>query len=211
MLHLTTVDNNTYQLLRKIFTIEIIRDNFALAGGTSLALQIGHRQSIDLDFFSTAIFDVKELEIILTGSEKFRFKYIGNNSRMLFGLINNIKCDFINEPATLIEPFLIRDGVSYFSIPDIAAMKLHTVCGRGKKKDFFDIYALLQEYSWRKLLEWFVEKYGETQLFFLQRSILYFEDAESDPDIKSYPPFSKSWEEIKKYITATCSGYDEKG
>ena len=205
MLHLTTVDKNTYQLLQQIFNTAIIKNNFALAGGTSLALQIGHRQSIDLDFFSTGIFDVKELEIILAESDKFNFEYIGSNSRMLFGLINNIKCDFINEPATLIEPFLISGGISYFSIPDIAAMKLHTICGRGKKKDFFDIYALLQIYSWEKLLEWFLKKYNQSQLFFLQRSILYFEDAENDPDIKSYPPFIKNWKEIKSFITDTCS------
>ena len=205
MLHFITVDKNTYRLIQQIFTITIIKNNFALAGGTSLALQIGHRQSIDLDFFSTGLFDVKELEIILTESDKFNFEYIGNNSRMLFGLINNIKCDFINEPATLIKPFLITEGVSYFSIPDIAAMKLHTICGRGKKKDFFDIYALLQVYSWEKLLEWFLKKYSQSQLFFLQRSILYFEDAENDPDIRGYPPFIKSWKEIKNFITDTCS------
>ncbi|MFT3949577.1 MAG: nucleotidyl transferase AbiEii/AbiGii toxin family protein [Agriterribacter sp.] len=143
MLHLSTIDTATWLLLKEIFITEIIKNNFALAGGTSLALQIGHRKSIDLDIFSTQPFDVKELEIILTTCTNFSFKYSGNNSRMLFGHINHVKCDFIHEPAKLLEPFIVADGINYFSVKDIAAMKLHTICGRGKKKDFFDIYALL--------------------------------------------------------------------
>ena len=205
MLHLTTVDTNTYLLLQEIFKTEIIKNNFALACGTSLALQIGHRKSIDLDIFCAHQFDVKELEIILATNPNFSFDYIGNNSRMLFGNINNIKCDFVHEPATLLEPFTVVDGVNYFSVKDIAAMKMHTICGRGKKKDFFDIYALLQQYSCETLIEWFTKKYDEKQLFFLWRSILYFEDAENDPDIEGYLPFTKNWEEIKKFITNTFS------
>ncbi len=205
MLHLTTVDSNTYALLQQIFTVEIIKNDFALAGGTALALQIGHRKSIDLDIFNTQAFDVKELEIILSTAEKFKFSYTGNNSRMLFGFIDNIKCDFVNEPASLINPFIEIEGVNYFSIADIAAMKLHTICGRGKKKDFFDIYALLELYTWEQLLNWFRKKYDDSQLFFLQRSILYFEDAENDPDINGVSPFLKSWEEIKKLIVTKCS------
>jgi predicted nucleotidyltransferase component of viral defense system len=205
MLHLSTVDNAIYDLLQKIFKTAIIKNNFALAGGTSLALQIGHRKSIDLDIFCTHQFDVKELEIILSTSSDYTFNYSGNNTRMLFGNINGIKCDFVNEPAILLKPFMVTDGVNYFSTPDIAAMKLHTICGRGKKKDFFDVYALLQLYSREKLIEWFTQKYDETQLFFLWRSILYFEDAENDPDIEGYSPFTKNWDEIKKFITAAFS------
>ena len=205
MLHLTTIDSATHLLLQQIFTIEIIKNNFALAGGTSLALQIGHRRSIDLDVFCTKPFDVKELEIILTSQPDFSFEYFGSNSRMLFGNINQIKCDFVHEPAKLLEPFIVVEGVNYFSVKDIAAMKLHTICGRGKKKDFFDIYALLQLYSRETLIEWFAQKYDDQQLFFLWRSILYFEDAENDPDIEGYPPFTKSWAEIKEFITATFS------
>ncbi|MEO8822466.1 MAG: nucleotidyl transferase AbiEii/AbiGii toxin family protein [Ginsengibacter sp.] len=205
MLHLITIDSNTYSLLQEIFTIEIVKNNFALAGGTSLALQIGHRKSIDLDIFSLKPFDVKELEIILTTSTKFSFKYTGSNSRMLFGNINNIKSDFVQEPANLLEPFIVTDGVTYFSVKDIAAMKLHTICGRGKKKDFFDVYALLQLYSKETLLEWFTQKYDDNQLFFFWRSILYFDDAENDPDIEGFPPFTYNWNEIKKFITVTFS------
>lgn len=205
MLHLTTIDAGAWSLLQEIFTTEIIKNNFALAGATSLALKIGHRKSIDFDLFCPQPFDVKELEIILTSQSNFSFDFTGNNSRMLFGSINNIKCDFIHEPARLLEPFHTIEGVSFFSVKDIAAMKLHTICGRGKKKDFFDVYALLQTYSRETLIEWFTQKYDDKRLFFLWRSLLYFEDAENDPDIDGYSPFTKSWDEIKKFITASFS------
>jgi hypothetical protein len=115
MLHLTTIDAGAWSLLQEIFTTEIIKNNFALAGGTSLALKIGHRKSIDFDLFCPQPFDVKELEIILTSQSNFSFDFTGNNSRMLFGSINNIKCDFIHEPARLLEPFHTIEGVSFFS------------------------------------------------------------------------------------------------
>ena len=204
MLHLTTVNEETYGLLKKISSVEIIASTFALAGGTSLALQIGHRQSIDLDFFSPEEFNIRELEITLSGSKEFSFQFINSNSRMLFCYINNIKCDFVNEPATLINPFLNIDKAHYFSVEDIAAMKMHTICGRGKKKDFFDIYALLQLFTWKDLLNFFKKKYNEDQLYFLWRSIMYFEDADQDPDIRGLKPFDKNWEEIKAIILDKC-------
>lgn len=204
MLHLTTVDKTTYNLLQEIIKTSFIKNNFALACGTSLALQIGHRTSVDLDFFCPYEFNVKELEIILETSQVYQFQYTENNSRILFGFINQIKCDFIHDPARLLEPFKTMDGVNYYSIADIAAMKLHTVCGRGKKKDFFDVYVLLKKYSWRTLLQWFIQKYDAHQLYILSRSILYFEDAENDPDIQGHSPYNQNWIEIKKCITDTC-------
>lgn len=204
MLHLTTIENETYGLLQKLNSIELIASTFALAGGTSLALQIGHRQSIDLDFFSPTAFNVRELEITLAGDPEINFQMINSNSRMLFCYLNNIKCDFVNEPAPLINQFLNFDNVHYFSVEDIAAMKMHTICGRGKKKDFFDIYALLQLFTWKDLLNFFKKKYSEDQLYFLWRSIIYFEDADQDPDIKGLKPFDKSWSEIKKIILKKC-------
>jgi len=204
MYHLSTVSPETYSLLKRIFQIEPIRSSFALAGGTSLALQIGHRKSIDLDLFTTNNFNPKEIEIILVQQPDLKFIYAGNNSRMLFSFINNIKCDFVQEPAPLLHPFVEKDGINYFSIEDIAAMKMHTICGRGKRKDFFDIYALLQTYKWTDMLQWFANKYGENQFYFLWKSIGYFADADSDGSVKGISPYDKSWEEIKKYISEKC-------
>jgi predicted nucleotidyltransferase component of viral defense system len=204
MLHLITVEKDTYNLLQKLNTIPFIKNNFALAGGTSLSLQIGHRQSIDLDLFSTSAFDLIELENVLSNQNDLEFEFVGKNSRMFFCYINKIKCDFVHEPGVLLNPFLQIDNVFYFSVDDIAAMKMHTICGRGKRKDFFDVYALLELYSWKKLLSCYENKYGIGQMNILWRSICYFVDAESDFEIVGFKPFDKSWEEIKKIIIKKC-------
>jgi len=205
MYHLTIVEPVTYALLKEIFRIEIINKQFALAGGTSLALQIGHRRSIDLDIFSAETFNPKEIEITLAAHPHINFQPTGGNSKMLFGFANNIKCDFVQEPVKLLHPFVRHDDINYFHIQDIAAMKMHTICGRGKKKDFFDIYALLQIYSWNDMLKWFGKKYDKSQFYFLWKSISYFSDADTDPDIKGINPYNKTWHEIKEYIGIHCT------
>ncbi len=111
---------------------------------------------------------------------------------MLFAFINKIKFDFVQEPAKLLKPFINYDGVNYFSVEDIAAMKMHIICGRGKKKDFFAIYSLLQQFGWKQILEWLEQKYDSSQLYFLSRSIGYFDDADEDAPIAGFPPFTKS-------------------
>jgi len=169
-----------------------------------LALQIGHRHSIDLDIFSPSNFDTREIEIALSVVPEFNFTLVNKSKHMLFAFINQIKCDFIQEPAKLIKPFIKKDGIKYFSIEDIAAMKMHTICGRGKRKYFFDMYALIELYGWSKMLGWFEEKYDSSQLFFLWRSIAYFTDAEEDVAIDGYEPYTKNWEEIKSYILKNC-------
>ncbi|MCE7070739.1 nucleotidyl transferase AbiEii/AbiGii toxin family protein [Dyadobacter sp. CY327] len=204
MLHYSTVDFETYEILKKIFSIDLIKNRFALAGGTSLSLQLGHRHSIDLDIFSPEVFDTRDLELTLSSTPCLKFEMINRTERMLFSYINNVKCDFVNEPSTLLNPFLSEDDVNYFHFEDIAAMKMHTVCGRGKKKDFFDIYVLLENYGWQDMLKWFASKYGESQYYFLWRSIAYFEDAEDDVDIVGFTPYTKDWEEIKSFIKAKC-------
>lgn len=204
MLHLTTVEKDTYSLLQKLNTIPFIKNNFALAGGTSLSLQIGHRKSIDLDFFSTEKFDMLELETILSSNKDLSYSYASKNSRMLFCFINNVKCDFVQEPAKLLNPFVEIDSVLYFSVEDIAAMKMHTICGRGKRKDFFDIYSLLEIYDWEFLVNLFERKYSEDQLYILWQSIRYFVDADTDPIIRGFKPYNKNWEQIKKIILQKC-------
>jgi predicted nucleotidyltransferase component of viral defense system len=200
MFHLFTVENSTYKVLKNIFTLDFIANNFALAGGTSLALQIGSRVSVDLDFFAPNKFDTDELDNYL--SKELGSEYILTNmsKRMLFCYISGVKCDFVFEPAQPLEPFITFDGIRVYSVKDIAAMKLHTICGRGKKKDFFDIYSLLEIHRWGTMVEWFIEKYNSEQQFFLIRSIFYFEDANNDPEIISFDPYISDWQKIKQII-----------
>jgi hypothetical protein len=136
MFHLSTVDHSTFRLLQAVSKTDFIKNHFALAGGTSLALQIGHRRSIDLDFFSPNEFSTYELEIILAGSAIWKYEPASRSERMLFCFLDKIKCDFVNEPFPLIEPYHEEQGIMLYSLKDIAAMKLHTICGRVRRKTF---------------------------------------------------------------------------
>ena len=204
MLHHSTVDPSTFFLLQEIFKQPFIDKQFALAEGTSLALQIGHRKSIDLDLFSPHVFVPTDVERILAGHSTWQYEPMSRLERMLFCTINKVKCDFVYEPFPLIQPFIEREGVKLYSVADIAAMKLHIVCGRGKKKDFFDIFVLLHSYEWKQMLEWFKQKYGDSQFFFLWKSITYFTDADEDVDIRGISPYNVSWNQIKETIIEKC-------
>lgn len=204
MLHLSTIETDTFNLLKELFTLDEIRNQFALAGGTSLALQIGHRKSIDLDFFSPQAFSIRDIEIALASEFHTNYTLVNATKRMLFCYVNSIKCDFVTEPAKLISSFAETEKIRLFSIADIAAMKMHTICGRGKKKDFIDVYVLTKLYGWNQLLQWFEQKYGTDQFYFLWRSISYFTDADEDADIDLLPPYNTSWDKIKQYISEYC-------
>lgn len=200
MLHPITLDKTASQVLDQLFEIEFIKECFALAGGTSLALQIGHRKSIDLDLFTREAFSIEELKILLYEKFNREYQYSSQNSRMLFCYISDVKCDFVVEPAKLLKEFKVIEGISYFSIEDIAAMKLHTICGRGKRKDFFDVFSLTKVFTLKELIDFFILKYDESQLFFLYRSLQYFEDAEFDLPVQGIKPFDFDWKEIKEGI-----------
>lgn len=98
-----------------------------------------NRRSVLFFIKETFQFNIKELEIELTSQDRYSFEYAGNNNRMLFANINNIKCDFVHEPSNLLDPFMIEDKISFFSVKDITVMKLHTICGRAGRKIFFTL------------------------------------------------------------------------
>lgn len=204
MFHLSTVEINTLQTLKEIFVLPEVGQQFALAGGTSLALQIGHRMSVDLDIFSEKPFSTDELNMELKVQFQGNYEMVALKRSMLFTIINNVKCDFIHEPAKAIRSHNVMQGIRLYSIEDICAMKMHTILGRGKKKGFFDIYALLQLFSWEAMLGWFGEKYGDTQFYYLWRSIHYFQDAGEDPDIIGLPPYNVSWMQVKEEVSRKC-------
>src|SRR5882724_10949904 len=115
MFHLSTVDPGTFQLLKAVAKTDFVKNRFALAGGTSLALQVGHRKSIDLDFFSEKEFSTRELEIVLAGNQTWKYEPANRSERMLFCFLDKIKCDFVNEPFPLLEPFHEEDGILLYS------------------------------------------------------------------------------------------------
>lgn len=180
MLHSTTVAPNTLGLLIELMQKPYLQ-GFNLVGGTALSLQIGHRISIDLDMFTAEPFDTNELKSKLEDDFPV-FQVILESQNTLITNINDIKVDFIRFKYGFVYPILFEDQIRLANVKDIASMKLDAITGRGKKKDFFDLFFLLKRYSLSELLSLYQEKYQHSTIFHVVKSISYFDEAEADPD-----------------------------
>ena len=133
-------------------------NSFRLVGGTSLALQLGHRTSVDLDFFTAHSFDVDELRRVL--AMEFTSFEMKSTSRTGFSaFIEEVKCDFYNWSVAFIEEEINEDKIRLDGLKDIAAFKLDAVNTRKEKKDFIDIYYLLNQFGFKNLLTFYKTKY----------------------------------------------------
>ena len=191
MLHYETISPGTLELLRKIQSLEMFKDA-RLAGGTALALQLGHRKSIDLDFFGHV--DASLQEIVLELSEFATAAPLSESRMMRFLIVDGVKVDVVNYPYSWIDCTIIEDGVTLAGIKDIAAMKLSAITNRGTKY-----------FSFGDLIDLFVQKYSDAQLFTTLKSLTYFDDAEKDPMPMMMSPLK--WEDVKMQIVVEVGNY----
>lgn len=191
------LEPRTCLLLREMG--RLLRADFFLAGGTALAIQIGHRRSINLDFFTSSTFDPDSLLARLRGGLANReIVILGRAENTLNLVIDRIKTDLIRYQYPLLSPVLEAGDYQMLGIPDIAAMKLAAVTNRGSKKDFFDIYTLLQHHTLKDLLKFYTGKFPDHDPFFVIRSLGFFDDADTEPDPRMIVPLS--WQEVKQAI-----------
>lgn len=183
MLHLKTIEPRTFALLKELQQIKELQ-GFHLAGGTALALRYGHRISIDLDLFGKEDLDKQAIVEVLTRQFSTDFVYEERPaSWALFCFIRDIKVDIVRYDHPMVAPLDIVEGVRLFSTEDIIAMKLNAVLGRGTRKDFFDIYELLQHYSMSDMIRFHQLKFPQQRLMIsIPQAPTYFEDAEESPD-----------------------------
>ncbi|OHA16631.1 MAG: hypothetical protein A3C79_01430 [Candidatus Taylorbacteria bacterium RIFCSPHIGHO2_02_FULL_45_28] len=171
-----------------------------LAGGTALALQVGHCKSVDLDFFTTEkSFDEKKAEETL--SMLGAWKTTSLSPGTIFGEIDGAKISLIAYPfVTFSKPFLKIGTVSLVRPEDIAAMKIVAICQRGKKRDFIDLYWIsLHVQDLMKSIESAQLQYSVKQNpSHVLKSLVYFEDAEDDPTPEIY--FEVSWKVVKEFF-----------
>jgi hypothetical protein len=195
MLQTQTVVPELLELLKKIMKISQY-DNFILVGGTSLALQIGHRNSIDIDLFGDCEIDE---ELFTKNLSQFgTFEVFKKSKNILITSINGVKTDFVNYQYPLLFDYLVVDGIRLASKQDIAAMKLNAIAGRGSKKDFIDLYFLLNEFSLNEMIDFYLQKYFDGSKFMVVKSLIYFEDANLDQTPPIYSNFN--WEDCKQKI-----------
>jgi Nucleotidyl transferase AbiEii toxin, Type IV TA system len=177
----------TLTLIQEIQGFAELND-FSLVGGTALALQIGHRNSIDIDLFCTAAFDTAAIIRLL--SSRYTVKEIFRRENTLISLVNNIKTDFIRHDYPLLQPPIATEGIRMLGLPDITAMKVHAIIQSGKRlKDFIDIYYLLERFSMEQVLGFFTAKYTYSNEMVALKALTYFEDIDEsiDPPITLHP------------------------
>ncbi len=195
------------EVIKKISTYPFIK-NFYLAGGTSLVLQLGYRESVDFDFFSEQDFNPEELLNVLKND--FDVEDITVAKGTLNCVVKGIKLQFLNYPYLLLEKFSDWDGINLSSIIDVACTKMITVSVRGSKKDYIDVYYLLQTYSLEELFQKMDKKYKNLDFnkTHILKSLTYFGEADEQPMPRMHT--ETDWENVKKVISSKAVEYLKK-
>lgn len=179
----------------------IHKNHFILAGGTALALQLGHRISVDLDFFTQNEFST---ESILQEMQKFRLnpQLLQEERGALTTLIEGVKVSMFHYPYPFIDKIVNLKGVLIAGILDIASMKIIAISQRGAKRDFIDLYFILQNIPFWKIAQNMIERYGANRInpVLIGKSLVYFRDAENDPEPQYCGKAMPKWEVIKRFF-----------
>ena len=202
-LYLNTASDLLIHSLKKLMQIKEFND-FRLVGGTSLSLQLGHKESMDIDLFTDAEYgsiDFEKLESILTKTFPYteslykgdvamgKSFFIGNNEDDL------VKLDLFYTDKFIFPP-LLYDNIRLSGIEEIAAMKLEIVGQGGRKKDFWDLHELLETFSFDEMIGFYLERYPYNySKDDLLNKIVDFNNAEDDFTPNCYR--DKSWEILK--------------
>jgi hypothetical protein len=174
-------------------------NGFYLAGGTACAIQLGHRISVDLDFFHATQFHADELSQQLA-LEGITLEAEEMSLGTVKGQLAGTAVSFFHYPYPLLSAPIEWEGILLASLIDIGLMKITAVASRGAKKDFVDLCYILQHLGPQNVFSRFSEKYPIERLdpYHYLRSLTYFEDAETEPDPRMLVPWR--WEETKDYF-----------
>ncbi|MBO4250157.1 MAG: nucleotidyl transferase AbiEii/AbiGii toxin family protein [Paludibacteraceae bacterium] len=205
MLSIQTIQPDTLELLKVISAQPEIHET-RLVGGTALALQYGHRQSVDLDFFGRLPEDKDEL---IDAVKRVGDVIVLNRSKSILQMIiNQVKVDFVDYSRyPWIDEPVLGDGFVLASDKDIAAMKVNAIMGRGTRKDFIDLYVLLQHFSLSEIMGFYQRKYPEYSEYRALLSMTYFDDAEMQDIPRMF--IDTPWESMKKTIIEAVNAYQK--
>jgi len=181
---------------------EVTARGFYLAGGTALALQLGHRRSVDFDWFlegriSDPLLLAREIQetvpLVTTRIEP----------RTLFGTVSGVRVSFFEFRYPMLEPAVPWPdyGCRLASLLDIACMKLSAIVQRGSKKDFVDLFALGREgFRLPDMLGWYRTKFGIEDMGHVLYALAYFDDADTERMPRML--WEVEWKEVKDAIRA---------
>lgn len=201
--HSEVVPERSWKVLDDFFEAKSLI-SFYLAGGTGLALMLGHRRSHDFDFFSKKLFDESMLIQELHRSLR-SFSVESKAPHTLHIDVDGVKVTFLGYNYPLLFPTLEYNDkrktlFKVADLRDIACMKIDAIASRGSRRDFIDLYAVSQIHPLPDLLEFFDRKYSGVSFnrVHVLKSLTYFSDAESDPMPEMMT--NLSWEEVKNFF-----------
>lgn len=201
MLHWSTLGEERKTFLKLIVDQMPLPGSY-LAGGTALALILGHRQSIDLDWFCADNFDPEELARQLSNLKTFETTDAAKGT--LHGIFGGLRITWLHYPNPLLDDFITTSEMPAFklaSLKDIAVMKLAALSHRGSAKDFIDLYVLAKNnISLQQVIKDMPAKFPDKQInnYHIIKSLSYFDDAECEPLPKMFIEFD--WQSLKDYF-----------
>ena len=208
--YLKVLNKNQAEIFPKLSFLK--KEKFYLAGGTALALQIGHRTSIDFDFYSQRRFDPPDLYKKIETVFKEAVQKTAQEKNTLFCTVNKVDFSFFWYEYPLIQPLKLIKKVPVASLEDITAMKLIAISHRPVKRDYIDIFYLLRVFNLEKMFSFVKKKYPNFNQYFSLRALTYFDDVKDKEDKRPIKILDKnfSWkkakqkifEEVKKYQLA---------
>ena len=196
-MHKETMAPETHALFSNLASAPWL-PGFYLAGGTALALRLGHRTSVDLGFFAAKPFDEALLVENLAAAGKAEI--LQRSPQSVIGILDGVKFSFLGYPYPMLKPLGNLDGISIASIEDIACMKLDALASRGTKRDFIDVYFVATEIPLADLMALFKQKYASVGYnpVHLKKSLVFFEDAEGEPMPAMRAPVL--WTDVKRFF-----------
>jgi len=176
---------------------------FYLAGGTGLALRLGHRRSVDLDFFSeTDEVSRRTRREIVRALAPLAPRTLEDTEGNLLLEARGLHVGFFGYGYPLIAPADTMEGVTVAGLADIGLMKLDALISRGSRKDFYDLHAIAQQIPLPELLRLGPVKYPHARDFEIMavESLVLFENADRDVDPELLAPVS--WDRVREFFIA---------
>ncbi len=200
-MHAGALQKSAQAALAILSKSDILRRAY-IAGGTALALQLGHRESYDFDFYTPQDIRAEDVVSHLATLGKFTTTLL-EPPHTILGVFKGVKFSLFRYTYPLIKVPKHFLGVAIASLDDVACMKLSAICGRATKRDYVDIYTITKQIApIEKQLGWYEKKFGPlgNNLYVIIKALGYFEDAEGDEMPRMLTPLT--WDEVKTFLTA---------
>lgn len=197
MLQTQTLAPATLQLLKRLMQDPEL-SAFRLVGGTALALQLGHRISVDLDLFTNTPFNEQQLREYLEHAYGLQTDYISRHT--LKGEIDGVQIDCIAHQYPWLQEPVAEEDIRLAGLPDICAMKLNAITGNGTRiKDFIDVAWLSSHYSLNQMLDFYEQKYNANVLMPL-KAIIFFDDINFNEPVHLTDGKRVNWKTYEKRL-----------